>query len=183
MRGFLSLVLCAFSLLPVSTLAQSTDLEPMRAAAGTILTFYLQTRLNPTSSSALDELPKGTELRVRLLDSIDSNINHDGAPFRAVLVSPVVSADHGVIVHADAEVHGLFVLLRSRNHPEGFRYELLITHIIENGKSLDLTASLQPSFSDAQKPAPAPNGVSAEKGGSQKVEPSLSPKAPTQLPK
>src|SRR2546430_3677586 len=27
-----------------------------------------------------------------------------------------------VVIHADAEVRGLFALLRSRNHPDGFRY-------------------------------------------------------------
>jgi hypothetical protein len=53
-----------------------------------------------------------------------------------------------VIVRSEAEVRGLLVLLRSRSHPDGFRYELLVTGITDRGKSYDLTASLNPSFLD-----------------------------------
>jgi len=40
------------------------------------------------------------------------------------------------------------VLLRSKTHPEGFRYELLVTGLTDRGKSFDLTASLNSSFLD-----------------------------------
>jgi hypothetical protein len=49
-------------------------------------------------------------------------------------------------------VRGLLVLLRSRTHPEGFRYELLLTGINVNGKMQDLTAILNPTFGDHPKP-------------------------------
>ena len=62
-------------------------------------------------------------------------------------MSPVVSGNE-VIVHADAEVQGLLALLRSRTHPEGFRYELLITSVKDHGKTYDLTASLNTAFFD-----------------------------------
>jgi len=162
MRSIRSIVLCALTLCATATFGQSANVEPVRAAAGTVLTFYLQTRLNPASVSALDALPKGTQLRARLLDPIDSSVDHDGASFRALLASPVVSANNEVIVHADAEARGLFVLLRSRNHPQGFRYELLLTSVVESGKSLDLTASLNPSFFETQKAEPAGEARSAE---------------------
>ena len=155
-------VLCMFALCASTAFAQPANLEPVQATAGTVLNFYLQTRLNPTSANALDELPKGTVLRVRLLDSIDSKVDRDGAPFRATLVSPVVSANNEVIVHADAEAKGLFVLLRSRNHPEGFRYELLLTSVTENGKPFGMTASLNPSFRDAQKPSTTAHATPAD---------------------
>src|SRR5215475_1477510 len=162
MRSIRPAVLCALALCATPVFAQPSNLEPVRAATGSVLTFYLQTRMNPTVVNALDALPKGTVLRVRLLDPIDSRVDRDGAVFRAALVSPMVSTNNEIIVHADAEVKGLFVLLRSRNHPEGFRYELLLTSVTENGKSFDLTASLNPSFFDMQKPAAAANAPVAD---------------------
>jgi hypothetical protein len=108
----------------------------------------LQTRLNPTSGDALDVLPRGTLLRVKILESIDSSVNRDGSEFHGSLVSAVVLGGE-VVVHSDADVRGLLVLLRSRSHPEGFRYELLITGLTDGGKSYALTASLNPSFFDS----------------------------------
>lgn len=175
MRKIYSAVLCALILSATASFAHPPNAEPIHAAAGTVLTFYLQTRLNPVSVSPLDALPKGTLLQVRLLDSIDSGVAHDGASFRAVLVAPLTAANNEIIVHADAEVRGLFVLLRSRNHPEGFRYELLLTGITENGKSLDLTASLNPSLSDTPKVQPAAGVQSLPK-----VPASVAPRTPDQ---
>lgn len=153
MRRFLLVILCAFTLCATSAYAQqSTNIEPVRAAAGTVLTFYLQTRMNPGAANALDALPKGTVLRVRLLESIDSSVDRDGAEFRGALVSDVASKNKEVLLRTDAEVRGLLALLRSRNHPEGFRYELLITSVTRNGKPYVLTASLNPSFFDDSKP-------------------------------
>jgi len=63
------------------------------------------------------------------------------------LAAPLVSGGQ-VIVRNEAEVRGLLVLLRSRSHPEGFRYELLVTSLTDRGKSYDLTASLNPTFLD-----------------------------------
>jgi hypothetical protein len=145
-RCFAVLVLCA--LVASAGLAQTASLKPVHVPAGTVLTFYLQTRLNSNDANALDLLPKGTQLNVKVLEPIDSSINRDGSEFRGVVTSPVVSQD-SVVIHADAEVKGLFALLRSKNHPDGFRYELLITGITDGGKSFQLTASLNPSFLDS----------------------------------
>jgi hypothetical protein len=114
----------------------------------------LQTRLNPAGGDALDALPKGTVLQVKILDSIDSAVDRDGAEFHGSMVAPLVLGED-VVVHPKAEVRGLLVLLRSRRHPDGFRYELLLTGITDCGKSYDLTASLNPSFLDpGAQPAP-----------------------------
>ena len=145
MRRLVVAILCFIGVLTATARGQNSGIEPIRAAAGTVLTFHLQTRLNQTSGDALDILPRGTLLRVKILESIDSSVNRDGSGFHGSMVSAVVSGDE-VVIHSDAEVRGLFVLLRSRSHPEGFRYELLITGLTDGGKSYSLTASLNPSF-------------------------------------
>lgn len=140
------LVLCFMALFGNAVLAQKLSIEPLRIAAGTILTFHLQARLNP-SGNAPDMLPKGTPLLVKIQDSIDSDVNHDGTIFRGSLVSPVTLGNE-ILIHPDAEVQGLFALLRSPTHPDGFRYELFLTGVTDRGKLVALTASLNPSFSD-----------------------------------
>ena len=140
-------VLCSIAVLAVPLRGQKPILEPIHAAAGTVLTFHLQTRLHPAHENATDALPRGTEVRVKMLDSIDSSVDRDGAEFHGTLVTPIVSG-YEIIVHAESEVRGLLVLLRSRNHPDGFRYELLITGVRDHGKPLELTASLNPSVFD-----------------------------------
>ena len=148
--------------------AQTSSIIPVRATAGTVLTFYLHARLNPTSGDSLDGLPKGTLLRVKMLDSIDSAVNADGAEFRGTVVSGLTSSGE-LVIHPGSEVRGILALLRSRSHPEGFRYELLITSLTDQGKSYALTASLNPSFADSpvassSKPATKDKSKSSESG-------------------
>lgn len=154
-------VLCFISLFASPTPGQSAFAAPVRVAAGTILNFHLQTRLNPLAGDTLDAMPKGTVLQVRILDSIDSGADHDGTEFHGSLTAPLLLGGE-VIVRSEAEVRGLLVLLRSRSHPEGFRYELLVTGLTDRGKSFDLTASLNPSFLDSGA-QPAPDSKSATK--------------------
>src|SRR5258708_17783 len=153
MRRSFAAVLCLVSLLATTICAQTSTVAPIRAAAGTVLKFHLQTRLNPKAGDALNALPKGTVLEVRMLDSIDSAADRDGTEFHGALAAPLVLGGE-TIIRSEAEVHGLLVLLRSKSHPEGFRYELLVTGLTDRGKSYDLTASLNPSFLDpAAQPA------------------------------
>jgi hypothetical protein len=140
-------VLCFAALLTGPAEAQKVTPEPVHVAAGTVLAFHLQTRMQTATENETDLLPKGTVMMIKVLDTIDSTVDHDGTEFRGVLVNPIVSGNE-VIVHAESEVKGLFVLLRSKTHPDGFRYELLITGIKDGDKSLDLTASLNSSFVD-----------------------------------
>src|SRR6516162_3180480 len=146
-------VLCAIALWIHPLFAQSSRVAPVQLPVGSVLTFYLQTRLNPNAENPLDGLPKGTMLRVRLLDAIDSNLEADGAAFRGILDAPLTDEHKTTLVEEHAEVRGLLVLLRSRTRPEGFRYELLLTGINVNGKMQDLTAILNPTFGDHPKPA------------------------------
>ena len=144
-RGSVSIV-CLIAFTAIAVHAQKLDIEPLRVAQGTILPFHLQTRLS-SSSGALDNLARGTVLAVRVLDSIDSDVNRDGTEFRGSIVSAVASGNE-IVVHSEAEVRGLLVLLRSKSHPDGFRYELIITGLTDRGKRFEITASLNPSFSD-----------------------------------
>lgn len=122
---------------------------PVNVTAGTVLTFYLHARLNPTSGDGVDGLPKGTLLRVRMLDPINSAVNADGTEFHGTVVSGLTSSGE-LVIHPGSEVKGIMALLRSASHPEGFRYELLITRLTDQGKSYALTASLAPSLADSQ---------------------------------
>jgi hypothetical protein len=149
-------VLCIICVCWGTSSGQGSGVPPLQVATGTILTFHLQTRLNPNSQNVVDVLPKGTILQVKMLDTIDSKVNADGTHFRGEMVSSVTSGDQ-TIVHSDSEVRGILALLRSRSHPEGFRYELLITGVTDHGRSYDLTASLSPSFfQNASEPVSVP---------------------------
>ena len=164
MSRFLAIFLSAASVFATNTPVQvsSSGIEPLRVPAGTVLAFYLQTRLRHSDADPLDVLPQGTILHVKILDPIDSSVDRDGTEFRASVVSDIAMGD-SVVIHADAEVRGLFVLLRSRNHPDGFRYELLLTELTDQGKSYPLTAALNNSFFDSgSQPAP---GAKAEAKG------------------
>ncbi|HEY6263891.1 MAG TPA: hypothetical protein VIW93_03735 [Candidatus Acidoferrum sp.] len=138
-------IICAFA---STALGQASSIEPVHASAGEVLTFYLHARLNPTNGDSVDGLPKGTLLRVKMLDSLDSAVNADGTKFHGKVMSGLTSSGE-IVIHSGSEVRGILVLLRSRNHPEGFRYELLITDLTDHGRSYSLTASLNPSLADA----------------------------------
>jgi hypothetical protein len=125
--------------------SQSASISPLKIPAGSVVQFQLQSRLSPSQTDAADALPPGTPLRIKLLDPIDSRVEQDGSAFQGILMEPLQQNDH-VIVGANAEVHGLLALLRSRQHPEGFRYELLVTSLVDGGKSYVVTASLDPSL-------------------------------------
>src|SRR5260370_4147253 len=161
MRHSFAAVLCSIGLFAGATPAQSPDVAPVRVIAGTVLKFHLQTRLKPNAADSLDAMPKGTVLQVKMLDTIDSDADHDGTEFHGTLAAPLVFGDE-VVVPSDAEVRGLLVLLRRRSHPEGFRYELLVTRLTDHGKSYDLMASLNQSFLNPGT-QPAPGSKSATK--------------------
>ena len=147
MRRYAIAALCFAGLIASSARGQKITLEPVHAAAGAVLTFHVQALLHSDNGNETHVLPRGTVIRVKLLDSINSTVDHDGAPFHGAVVAPVLLGNE-VVVHAESQALGLLALLRSRSHPDGFRYELLITSVTDHGKSYVLTASLDPSFSD-----------------------------------
>jgi len=150
MSRFLALALFSVGVFAISAPAQvpSSTIEPIRVPVGTVLAFHLQTRLRHTEADPLDALPQGTVLHIKILSAIDSNADRDGSEFHGSVVSNL-SMEDGVVIHSEAEVRGLLVLLRSKNHPDGFRYELLLTELTDHGKTYPLTASLNASIYDA----------------------------------
>jgi hypothetical protein len=171
MSRFLALALCTISVFAIPSPSQvsSSAIEPIRVPAGSVLAFHLQTRLRHNEADPLDALPQGTVFHVKMLTSIDSSADRDGSEFHGSVVSDLSLGD-GVVIHADSEVHGILVLLRSKSHPDGFRYELLLTELIDHGKSYPLTASLNNSFYDAGAQPPSAANSPA------KVEPKELPK-------
>jgi hypothetical protein len=153
MHRFAAVILCSVCVFGGTARGQNAHIEPIHAQPGAVLTFHLQTRLNPADKNEMDALPRGTVIRVKMLDEVDSSVNHDGSEFHGEVVDSV-SAGSKVIVHSESEVRGILVLLRSKNHPEGFRYELLVTSVTDHARTYDLTASLNPSFLDAGAAAP-----------------------------
>lgn len=124
--------------------------------------FHLQTRLNPSDTNEMDVLPKGTMLGVKLLRGVDSSVDPDGSAYHGEVVDSV-SAGSKVVVHSELEVNRILVLLRSKNHPEGFRYELLVTSLRDHEKTYDLTASLNPSFFETVAAAVPVSRIAAQK--------------------
>ena len=153
MHRFAGVFLCSVCVFGGTARGQNAKIEPIQAPTGTVLMFHLQTRLNPADRNEMDILPRGTEIRVKMLSGVDSRVDRDGSEFRGEVMEPV-SVGSKVVVHPGSEVRGILVLLRSRNHPEGFRYELLVTSLKDHAKTFDLTASLNPSFLDAGAPPP-----------------------------
>jgi hypothetical protein len=175
MDRFAAVILCAVSVLGGTARGQNANIEPIHAQLGTVLTFHVQTRLNPTDRNEMDVLPRGTMIRVKMLNGVDSSVDRDGSVFHGEVVESV-SAGSKVIVHSESEVRGILVLLRSKNHPEGFRYELLVTSVTDHAKTYDLTASLNPSFFDAGAPAPPSSKAEAQR------DPSTKDAGPANLP-
>jgi hypothetical protein len=149
-----AVLLCSVCVFAVAARGQNAKIEEVHAAQGTVLTFHLQTRMNPADPNEMDVLPRGTVIRVKMLNGMDSSVDRDGSEFHGEVVESVYAGSK-VIVHPESEVHGILVLLRSRHHPEGFRYELVVTSVTDHAKTYDLTASLNPSFADGGAAAPA----------------------------
>lgn len=170
-----AVILCAVSVFGGTARGQNANIEPIHAQLGTVLTFHVQTRLNPTDRNEMDVLPRGTAIRVKMLNGVDSSVDRDGSEFHGEVLDSV-SAGSRVVVHSESEVRGILVLLRSKNHPEGFRYELLVTSVTDHSKTYDLTASLNPSFFDGGAPAPPNSKAEAQR------DPSATDAGSTNLP-
>jgi hypothetical protein len=161
MHRFGLVLLCSACVFGGTARGQNANIQPIHAQLGAVLTFHLQTRLSPTVPNEMDVLPRGTVIRVKMLNGVDSGVDRDGSEFHGEVVDSVSSGSK-VIVHSESEVRGILVLLRSKNHPEGFRYELLVTSLTDHAKTYDVTASLNRSFIDAGTPAPPNSKVEAQ---------------------
>jgi len=164
LRRFSTLLVCAFGLFALVVRGQALSIKPIQFESGTILNFHLQTRLQASAGDPLNSLPSGTALQVKMLGAAHRIADADGVPFRGTVVSSIIVGDH-VVIHSEAEVHGIQILLRNRNHPEGFRYELLITDLIDQGTPYTITASFDPTFAETNgEPLPGNSHASSANG-------------------
>ena len=145
MRYSPALLVCILVLFAAT--ADGQNVKPIQYKAGMVLSFHLQTRLQADAGDTLNELPSGAVLSIEMLDDAQRDANADGVPFRGI-VTAAVSYNGDVLIHSAAEVQGIQILLRSRNHPEGFRYELLITGLTDQGRSQTITAFFDPSLAE-----------------------------------
>ena len=72
----------------------------------------------PPPQPTVVEIPSGTAVAVRMIDSIDSEINHTGEVFRASLDAPLVM-DNEIVVPTGTDVYVKLVEARSAGHMSG----------------------------------------------------------------
>jgi hypothetical protein len=86
-------------------------------------------------------IPSGTNLSIRLVDSLDSERNQVGDQFRATLNAPVVIDDE-VIIPQDADVQGRVVDVKSAGRYAGAsNLTLELTTLSFNGKTYNLSTN------------------------------------------
>jgi hypothetical protein len=147
-RYISTLLVCALVLSAGSTRGQTLGVKPIQFESGTVFSFQLQPRLQARAGDPLNRIPSGTLLQVKMLDTARRDSEADGFPFRGTVMSSLTVGGQ-VIIHSEAEVQGIQILLRNKNHPEGFRYELLITDLTDQGQSYTITAFFDPTFGEA----------------------------------
>ncbi|HET7871864.1 MAG TPA: hypothetical protein VFL42_05090, partial [Terriglobales bacterium] len=86
-------------------------------------------------------VPSGTSLSIRLIDTLDSEKNRVGDPFRATLNAPVVIDDE-VVIPQDADVQGRVVDVKSAGRYAGAAtLALELTTLSFNGKTYNLSTN------------------------------------------
>ena len=86
-------------------------------------------------------VPNGTELVIRMAESVGTDVNEKGDKFMASLSSPIMIDDQ-VVVPAGAEVEGKVVDVQSAGHFSGRpRLAIEMTSLTYNGKTYDLRSS------------------------------------------
>src|SRR5260221_13718653 len=108
MHRFAAVLLCTVCVFAVAARGQNAKIEAVQAPLGTVLTFHLQTRLNPADPNEMDVLPRGTVIRVKMLNGMDSGVDRDGSVFHGAVVDSVSAGDK-IIVHSESEVRGILV--------------------------------------------------------------------------
>jgi hypothetical protein len=86
-------------------------------------------------------VPSGTQLSIRLVDTLDSEKNQVGDPFHATLNAPVVIDDE-VVIPQDADVQGRVVDVKSAGRYAGAAsLALELTTLSFNGKTYNLSTN------------------------------------------
>jgi BON domain len=87
------------------------------------------------------EIPAGTRIDIRMIDSVDSSVNHTGEIFHASLDSPIVVGNQ-VVIPRDADVYLRLVDARSAGHYSGqSELQLELVRLSYQGRSYPLVSS------------------------------------------
>ncbi len=119
-----------------------TSPAPPADAASTAVTTAAPAPVTPpTPQPRIVEIPAGTSIRISMIDSIDSAVNHSGEVFRAALDAPIV-VDNEIVVPAGTDVYVKLAQARSAGHISG-RSELglELVRMQFQGKSYSLVSN------------------------------------------
>ena len=95
----------------------------------------------PTTEPARVTVPNGTELVVRLTESVSSDLNEKGDTFLASLASPIMIGDR-VVIPAEAGVEGKVVDVQSAGRFSGRpKVAVQMTRLTYNGNTYELRSS------------------------------------------
>lgn len=95
----------------------------------------------PPAEPARVTVPNGTELVVRLTESVSSDLNEKGDTFLASLASPIMIGDQ-VVIPAEAGVEGKVVDVQSAGRFSGRpKVAVQMTRLTYNGKTYELRSS------------------------------------------
>jgi BON domain len=87
------------------------------------------------------EIPAGTRIDIRMIDAVDSSVNHTGEIFHASLDSPIVVGNQ-VVIPRDADVYVRLVDARSAGHYSGqSELRLELVRLSYQGHSYPLVSS------------------------------------------
>ena len=92
----------------------------------------------PTPPSKVIRVPAGTQVRVQMIDSINSKTSQVGSTFQASLYSPITMGNH-VVVPKGADVYVKLVAAKSAGRIKGSsELEVALDRLMFHGKSIPL---------------------------------------------
>jgi len=114
---------------------------PASSAGISVPTSSTMARAVPPVPAERIDVPNGTELVVRLTESLSSEVNEKGDTFLASLASPIMIGDR-VVIPADAGVEGKVVDVENAGRFSGRpRLAIQMTRLTYNGNIYDLRSS------------------------------------------
>jgi len=137
--------LAARDVVPTDSASSDAHSSDAKAPAGTLIATPASPQAAATAvlppPSEKVTVPYGSVLSVRLLESVNSDLNQPGDKFVASLASPVMVGDR-VVIPAEAGLQGKIVEVRSAGRFTGRSSLVLeLTRLAYNGKSYQLRTS------------------------------------------
>jgi hypothetical protein len=124
-----------------ASLSKSSEMSNMQSTSASANTVATPPPPPPPPQPKKVTVPSGTQLSIRLIDTLDSEKNQVGDQFRATLNAPVVIDDE-VILPQDADVQGRVVDVKSAGRYAGAATMVLeLTTLSFNGKTYNLSTN------------------------------------------